>query len=152
MVVAVGFGAYSEDYRESPPARHPTVEGFLVHLQQRAQFLVERRFGHHRPAIAEGKCETIQHPLSAIHLDGAQMSPVSLRLFAWRCLEPFAPPRCMLIPAAVAASLSKSCSPLMPLSAQGHLEVLDEGIHYRQPSKRNIAELDIHVQCLVSAH
>ena len=64
------------------------TEGFLVHLQQRAQLLVERRFGHHRPAIAQRECETIQHPLLTIHLDSAQVSPVHLRLLARRCFEP----------------------------------------------------------------
>lgn len=67
--------------------------GFLVHLQQRAQLLVECRFGHHRPAIAQSECETIQRPLLAIHLDGAQVSPVHLRLLTRRCFEAAQPDR-----------------------------------------------------------
>src|SRR3989441_3562845 len=61
------------------------TERLFVHAQQRAQLLVQRRFGHHPPAVAQREGKTPKLLLLAFHLERPQMAPVHLRLLArWR--------------------------------------------------------------------
>ena len=63
------------------------AKSFFVHTQQRADFLVQRRFRHHPSAVTQREREAPQLALLSFHLQRPQVPPIHLCLLAGRCLE-----------------------------------------------------------------